>query len=168
MTFTEKRHAKKMAKIFTTAAYVLMIAWAVTIVGGLIKAMTTTGELNVSPFLMYVIGLMPVILCLVLGGIGQQYINKRVYYKQAIAEYRQCSFFTQAINLVMVERKEFMSQAVDLYELIDEDTPRRRFLFGFIIASNYFSTDKERVTKGKKRLEEILNAYDPMKVKFKK
>jgi len=168
MTFIEKRHVKKMAKIFITMAYVVMIGWAVTIVGGLIKAVTTTGDINVSGFMMFVIGFVPVIVCLVLGAIGQHFLNKRVYYKQAIEEYRQCSFFTQAIRLSMVGSKEFMKQAVDLYELIREDTPRRRFLLGFIIASNYFSKDKERAEKGKKRLESILDTYDPEKVKFQK
>jgi len=118
--------------------------------------------------MMVVIGIVPFIGCLVLGFIGQHYINKRVYYKDAIKEYRQCSFFSQAIQLLMVERKEHMDKVVDLYDLIDEDTPRRRFLFGFIIASNYFSKDKERVTKGKKRLEEILNDFNPDSVRFKK
>ena len=168
MNFKEKRHAKKMAKIFITLAYVVMIAWFLTILCGLIKAVTATSEVNITTFLMFAIGVMPVIVCLTLGGIGQRYVNRRVYYKQAIAEYRQCSFFTQAIRLAMVDNKEFMSQAVDLYELIHEDTPRRRFLFSFIVPSNYYSKDKERSEKGKKRLEKILDTYDPDKVKFQK
>jgi hypothetical protein len=168
MNFKEKRHAKKMAKIFITVAYMVMTAWALTICGGLIKAVTMTEEIQMSGFLMYVIGLAPVIVCVASGHIGQQYINKRVYYKQAIEEYRQCSYFTQAIHLTMIGGEDFMSQAVDLYELIRENTPRRRFLFGFIIASNYFSKDKERARKGKKRLNDILDTYDPAKVKFKK
>ena len=141
MNFKEKRKAKKLAKIFITLAYVVMVGWMLTIVGGLIKAVTATSELNMSGFLMYVVGVAPLILCLTLGFVGQRFINQRVFYKEAIAEYRQCSFFTQAVRLVMVGNKEFINQAVELYELIQEDTPRRRFLFSFIVASNYYSKD---------------------------
>ena len=168
MNFKQKRKTKKLAKIFITLAYVVMIAWFVTIIGGLIKAVTATGELNITSFLMFVIGVAPVILCLTLGFIGQQFVNQRVFYKEAIEEYRQCSFFTQAIQLSMAGNKEFMNQAVELYGLLREDTPRRRFVFGFIVASNYYSKDKERAKKGKERLESILDTYDPEKVKFQK
>lgn len=168
MNFKEKRKAKKLAKIFITLAYIVMIGWGVTILGGMIKAVVGTGEINISNFLMFVVGVVPVIVCLTLGFTGQRYIDKRVYYKKAIDEYRQCSYFTQAVQLTMVDDKQFMNQAVELYGLLREDTPRRRFVFSFIVASNYYSKDKERAEKGKKRLEDILDTYNPEKVKFQK
>lgn len=167
MNFKEKRHAKKLARIFITLAYVVMIGWAVTILGGLIKAVTATGELNISTFLMFVIGVAPVIACLTLGFIGQRYVNQRVYYKEAIKEYRQCTFFTEVIRLVTAGDEDSFTTGIHVYnELITPDTLRRSFLYAFIIGASLYSGDSERVEKGNVRLNEILESYNPANVKY--
>ena len=168
MNFKEKRHAKKMAKIFITLSYTMLIAFVVILIGGFIISITLEEEPKISNILMVIIGLTPMILCLVLGRIGMYFLNKRVYYKQAIAEYRQCTFFTKCIRLLMAGDENSAHLAVDIYNLINEDTPRKRFLFAFIIVSSYYSKDKKKAEKGRKRLDKILDEYNPEKISFKK
>lgn len=168
MDFKEKRYAKKMARLFFTLGFVVMIAWALTMVGGIIRAFTMTEENKMSGTLMFIIGVTPMVMSLTLGFVGQRFLNKRIYYKQAIAEYRQRVFFTKSIRLLMEGDKKSVNMAIDTYNLINDDTPFRRFLFAFILASSYYSGDPERIVKGENRLKSILDTYDPEKINFRK
>ena len=167
MNFKEKRHAKKMAKIFITLAYAMVIAFVVTIIVGIIIYINSD-EPKMSGTLMLVIVFTVIILGLVLGSIGQHFIDKRMYYMQAIGEYRQCTFFTKCIQLLMTGDKDSIDLTINTYNLINENTSRRKFIYAFIIASSYYSKDKKKVEKGRKHLDNLLDSYNPEKVSFKK
>ena len=170
MEFTDKRKAKKLAKLFFILGYGFMIALAVYMIVGVILAVTLKEgqELPITGTLAIFIGISLVLLCLAGGILGQAQLNKRVYYQQAIAEYRQCSFITTSLQKILAGDKKSRNVAVDYYDLLAEDTPRRRFMFAFILAASYYSKDKETAAKGKERLEGILETYDPTKVKMTK
>jgi len=170
MTFTEKRQAKKMARRFIVLGYVLMIAFGTLAIGGMILAVLMDADseplMSVNLALFIAVGLM--IASLICGMVGQRFINKRVAYKQGIGLYRQYRYFTTSINLILQGGKEAYDKAIDTYELLHDDTPLRRFVFGFIVTSNYFSKDKKLAQKGRKRLNEILETFDPEKLDLNK
>lgn len=159
MNFKEKRRAKKIGKIFIILAYAMLITFVVILIVGFIK---------MSGALIFLIGIISMIVCFIFAGIGQYFLNKRIYYKEAIAEYGQCTFFTKCIQLLMTGDENSIDLAIDNYHLINEDTSRRRFIYAFIIASSYYSKDKKKAEKGRKHLDDILNTYNPEKVSFKK
>jgi len=168
MTFTEKRQAKKIARRLFILGYTLMFAFAILSIGGLIGAVVIETEVQVSVTLIALLCGSLMIGALVSSIIGQHYLNKRVAYKQGIAMYRQYSYFTNSINLIIEGGKEAYDKAVNTYELIHSDTELRTFVFSFIVTSNYFSKDKKLIEKGQKRLISILDSYDPEKVDLNK
>lgn len=170
MDFKEKRHAKKMARRFFTLGYGMLIVLAIFAIGGLLTIVLMDG--NTEPRMSVTVGILiffgMMISSVVLGMVGQRFLNKRVAYKQGIAIYRQNTFFTRAIRLVLAGDKKSRNKAVDTYELLEDDSPLRRFVFAFIVTSSYYSKDKKVAEKGKNRLESILETFDPEKVDFNK
>jgi hypothetical protein len=164
MNYTEKRKAKKLARRMFVLAYATMIMWALVIIGSLVKLAITKGGGDISGIVIVVVGLAPFIAALVLGMVGQHYLNKRVAYKQGIDVYRQYRYFTNSINLILQGGKEAYDKAVETYELLHEGSSLRKFVFSFIVTSNYFSADEKLAKKGKKRLTEILDSYNPENV----
>jgi len=164
MEFTAKRKAKRLSKLFFTFGYGFMIALVVYMIGGLILLALYPEELPISGTLLTIIGIALVALCMGGGILGQQQLNKRLFYKQGIAEYRQCFFFTTSLKKLLAGDKKSRNAAIEYYDLIAEDTPRRRFMFAFILAASYYGKNKENAKKGKERLDSILETYDPEKV----
>lgn len=165
MNFKEKRHVKKLAKIFTTLAYVVMVAWALTVIGGLIRAMTA--EVEISGMAMFVYGVAPIIMTLVLGFTGQRFVNKRVAYKQGIEKYRQRVFFTRAIKTILMGGKDAFKHAARTYECLNEDA-LRRFIYSFVLTASYFSDEEKTKEKGNNTFMDLLETYDPEKVDLHK
>jgi len=169
MTYTEKRQAKRLAAVLITLAYFLMAAWAIIIFYGLITALTAEREeVIIRSGMIWLVGVAPIVLIFILGGLGQRHIDKRSFYKRAIAEYRQCRFFTTSIQKILAGDKKSRDAAVKAYDLLIEDTPRRRFMYAFIVSASYYSKDKETAAKGKERLEVVLETYNPENVVMSK
>lgn len=168
MEYTDKRQAKRLATIFTILAYTVMAAWAIVCIYSVITIFTAEEEVVVRSGMIWLVGVAPFVLIFVLGGLGQRYVDRRVFYLKAIAEYRQCRFFTTSIQKILAGDKKSRTAAIKAYDLLTEDTPRRRFMHAFIISASYYSKDKETAAKGKERLESILETYDPEKVVMSK
>lgn len=170
MEFTEKRKAKRLAVIFITLAYIVITAWTIVCVYGIIRIfiIEDVDVVVVTSWMMWLIGVAPIVLALSLSVLAQRYVWERLFYQKAIAEYRQCRFFTTSIQKILAGDKKSRDVAVDYYDLLIEDTPRRRFMFAFILAANYYSKDKKTAAEGKERLEIILETYDPEKVVMSK
>jgi len=170
MEFTDKRKAKRLARLFFTLGYGFMFLLVIIFIVGIVVMFTTEEgqEMVISGTLLLSLGCFSIAFCIAGGAIGQHFLNKRLYYKEAIAEYRQCRFFTTSLRKILDGDKKSRNVAIDYYDLIAEDTPRRRFMFAFILAASYYSKDKETAEKGKERLESILETYDPAKVKMTK
>ena len=166
MEFTEKRKAKRLSRLFFTFGYGFMFLLVVIFIVGIVVMFTTEEgqDMAVSGTLLVIMACTSIVLCLAGGILGQQQLNKRLYYKDAIAEYRQCRFFTTSIQKILAGDKKSKNVALKMYDLLVEDTPRRRFMFAFILAASYYSKDKETAAKGKERLDSILETYDPAKV----
>ena len=170
MDFKTKRKAKKVARRMFVLSYALMIVFGIFAIGGMVLAVLMEADaeplMSVNSGIFIAVALM--ISALITGMVGQYHLNKRVAYKQGIEIFRQNTYFTRSINLILQGGKEAYDKAVDTYELLHEDTPLRRFVFAFIVTSSYFSKDNVLAEKGKKRLNEILETYDPKKVDLNK
>ena len=168
MEFTDKRKAKQLSRILFILGYSFMLAFGVFAIGGMVLAVTVEEgqELPISGTLILILAITSIVLCIAAGGTGQYYLNKRLWYKNAIDEYRQCLFFTTSLKKTLAGDKKSRNAAVDYYDLITEDTPRRRFMFAFIVAASYYSKDKKSAKKGRDRLDSILETYDPEKVQM--
>jgi len=166
MEFTAKRNAKRLARLFFTLGYGFMFLLVIIFIVGIVVMFTTEEgqEMVISGTLLMCLGCFSVAFCIAGGALGQMYMNKRLYYKQGIAEYRQCFFFTTSLKKLLAGDKKSREVAVDYYNLITDDTPRRRFMFAFILAASYYGKDKETAKKGQERLDSILETYDPEKV----
>lgn len=166
MEFTAKRKAKKLSRRFFIVGYAFMVAFAIYAIGGMIFAVTLDEgqELPIAGTLAVFIGFGLIILCMAAGVLGQLQLNKRLFYKAGIHEYRQCVFFTTSLKNVLAGDKKSRNAAVEYYDLIDEATARRRFLFSFIIAASYYGKNKESAKTAKDRLDSILDTYNPDKV----
>jgi len=170
MEFAAKRKAKQLSRLFFTLGYAFMFLLVIISIVGIVVMFTTEEgqEMAISGTLLACLGCFSVAFCIAGGALGQMYLNKRLYYKQGIAEYRQCFFFTTSLRKILAGDKKSKNVALKMYDLLIEDTPRRRFMFAFILAASYYSKDKETAVKGKERLDSILETYDPAKVKMTK
>jgi hypothetical protein len=106
---------------------------------------------------------LPFITAVVLGYIGQEYLNKRIRYKKQINEYRQRRFFTQIIDLLRINN---LNDAIVIYEELLTDRNLRKFVFPLLINSLMNSTDENQHNKGVKILNGILEDYNPEKIIF--
>jgi hypothetical protein len=118
---------------------------------------------NKGSFLFFLLFLLPFITAIVLGWIGQEYLNKRIRYKRQIKEYRQRKFFTDAIVLL---RSGNISEAINILHKLLTDRDYRKFIIPFIICENTHSIEDERKELGNKKLDGILEAFNPDKIVF--
>jgi peptidoglycan/LPS O-acetylase OafA/YrhL len=168
MDFSTKRHYKKMAKIYFAIAWSLAITWMLYIVACFVIIIVTphknlpTHDEKVS-FLFFLLFLLPFITAVVLGYIGQEYLNKRIRYLRQIKEYRQRKFFTDAIVLL---RSGNISGAIYILDELLTDHVYRKFIVPFIICENTHSIEDERRELGNKKLNEILAQFSPDKMLF--
>jgi ABC-type multidrug transport system fused ATPase/permease subunit len=165
MDFATKRHYKKMARIYFTIAWSLAITWILYIVACFVIIIVTnvpSHNDNVN-FLFFLLFLLPFITAVVLGYIGQEYLNKRIRYKKQINEYRQRRFFTQIIDLLRINN---LNDAIVIYEELLTDRNLRKFVFPLLINSLMNSTDENQHNKGVKILNGILEDYNPEKIIF--
>jgi peptidoglycan/LPS O-acetylase OafA/YrhL len=168
MDFSTKRHYKKMAKIYFAIAWSLAITWMLYIVACFVIIIVTphlnqpTRNEKVS-FLFFLLFLLPFITAVVLGYIGQEYLNKRIRYLRQIKEYRQRKFFTDAITLL---RSGNISGAIYILDELLTDHVYRKFIVPFIICENTHSIEDERRELGNKKLDEIVAQFNPDKMLF--
>ena len=168
MNFKTKRHYKKMARIYFTIAWAMTIAWILYVITCIVIIVVTshpnapTND-NKGGFFILILFLLPLITAVVLGWIGQEYMNKRIRYKKQINEYRQRRFFTQIIDLL---REDNLNDAINIYEdlLIDRDF--RKFAFPLLINSLMNSTNEDQHNKGVKIFNKVLEDYNPDKIVF--
>ena len=146
----------------------MAIAWVLYIVACFVIIIVTspknlpTHDEKVS-FLFFLLFLLPLITAVVLGFIGQEYINKRIRYKEQIKEYRQRKFFTDTIVLL---RSGNISGAVYILDELLTDRDYRKFIVPFIICENTHSIEDKRKELGNKKLDEILAQFNPDKIVF--
>jgi len=172
MDFKTKRHCKRMAKLFFILAYgmvgcfVLMLIVLFTPLIDLIL-MKTNPTMNCE-LLAFIIFFSPIFLGIIFGLISQPYLNERVHYKNAIKEYRQHKFFQQVIALIRTDNNDDYEKAIDIYNrLIDKkDRSAKNILYTIILTSSLYSNDPKRKTLAEKRLKDVLDIYDPLKIKF--
>jgi hypothetical protein len=168
MDFSTKRHYKKMAKIYFAIAWSLAITWMLYIVACFVIIIVTPhlnqpAHDNKGGFFILILFLLPLITAVVLGWIGQEYMNKRIRYKREIEEYRQRKFFTDAIVLL---RSGNISGAINILDELLTDRVYRKFIVPFIICENTHSIEDERRELGNKKLDEILAQFSPNKIVF--
>ena len=165
MDFKTKRRYKKTARIYFSLAWTLAVTWMLYIVVCFVIILVTnhpTHNEKVS-FLFFLLFLLPLIIALVLGYIGQEYLNKRVRYLRQIKQYRQKKFFTAAIILL---RKGNISEAIYIFDELLTDRDYRKFILPLIICENTHSIEDKRKKIGNKKLDEILTEFSPDKIKF--
>ena len=165
MDFKTKRRYKKTARIYFSLAWTLAVTWMLYIVACFVIILVTnhpTHNEKVS-FLFFLLFLLPLIIALVLGYIGQEYLNKRVRYLRQIKQYRQKKFFTAAIILL---RKGNISEAIYIFDELLTDRDYRKFILPLIICENTHSIEDKRKKIGNKKLDEILTEFSPDKIKF--
>lgn len=165
MNFSTKRHYKKMARIYFAIAWALAITWMLYIVACFVIIIVTNHPTHddKGSFFMLLLFLLPLITAIILGYIGQEYLNKRIRYLRQIKEYRQRKFFTDAIILL---RNHNISEAVYIFNKLLTDHDYRKFIVPFIICENTHSTEDKRKKIGNKKLDEILTEFSPDKIKF--
>ena len=168
MNFKTKRHYKKMARIYFTIAWAMTIAWILYVITCIVIIVVTshpnapTND-NKGGFFILILFLLPLITAVVLGWIGQEYMNKRIRYKKQINEYRQRRFFTQIIDLL---RRGNITDAVIIYNKLLTDDTFRNFTFPFIICESIHSSDDNRKKIGTDKLYDILEKYNPENMIF--
>ncbi len=169
MDFNTKRKAKRIGKTFTFLAYAMMIMFAITAIGGVVLILYLGEDLpivvNGSTVLLYV-GV-PFLLIFAFGITGQIYINKRVRYQNYIYKYRQYNYFVKTIRLILEGDKDRYKYASRLYDLVKDDA-LRRFLYSFVLTASYFEGEPKDMERGKTRMAEILDDFDPEKLQVEK
>ena len=166
MDFKTKRRCKRKAKLLFSLAWGVTIFWVLLITYGIYLIFTQPhlfNDQNIAGFRIFLLYFSPLILGLILGMIGQEYINKRIKYKAHIKEYRQRRFFTQIIDLL---RRGNINDAVIMYNKLLKDDTFRNFIFPFIICESIHSTDDNRKKIYTDKLYNILEAYNPDKIIF--
>ena len=165
MNFSTKRHYKKMARIYFAIAWALAVTWMLYIVACFVIIIVTnhpTHDEKVS-FLFFLLFLLPLITAVVLGWIGQEYVNKRVRYLRQIKEYRQRKFFTDAIVFL---RCGNISEAIYIFDELLTNRDYRKFILPLIICENIHSIEDKRKEIGNKKLNGILTEFSPDKIIF--
>ena len=169
MDYKTKRKAKKTARRLFILAYVLMIAFGVFAIGGMILAVLM--EANDEPLMSINLGIFIAValmlLALFTGYAGQRQLNKRLSYQKYIKTYRQYNYFTKAIRLILEGGKDRFKYASRLHDLVKEDA-LSRFLYSFVLTASYYDGEPKDMEKGKKRMAEILSDFDPEKLVVEK
>lgn len=160
MTFKQKRHNKKLAKIFYILAYVMIVLFFSNLVF-LFTGVLTSRTMNPIPAL--IIFISPIMLGLIIGGIGQGYGLKRMEYKMKIRLYREYRHFNFALDYIQQDK---FTEAIDLYNSMPVGY-LREFIYSHLLA--YFSLGKH--TEGNKtqaieRINGLRETYCQHNVKF--
>lgn len=168
MNYKTKRHYKKLARTYLTLAWIMMLIWMAYIVTSFIMICTHIKQppiITGNSFIIFLIVLFPIIVAVILGYIGQGYINTRKRYQKQINEYRQKRYFTNAITLL---RNGKTSEAIYIYiyDVLLTDHTFRKFIYPFIICENLHAIEDDRRELANKRLNSILNDYNPDSIIF--
>lgn len=158
MDFKAKRKAKKLAKVYFTAAYAMLILFVASLVSILVYGFKTPDASSI----LFVLPLIFMIASLGISFIGQHHLNKRYRYKAAIKLYRENRFFTKVLDSL---RAGDYDAAVDAYQMIVQGD-KKKFLYGFFIGMTLNSTDPKRLEKAKDKFDGVRGYYDPANVVF--
>jgi len=153
MTFKQKRRNKKLAKTFSILAYVMVI-WFVTNIILLFTGHITSKTMN--PILAMSIFIAPIMLGIIIAGIGQSYGMLRMQYKMKIRMYREYRHFNFALDYI--EAGDFTS-AIDIYNSMPVGY-LREFIYSHLLA--YFSLGKH--TEGNK--EQAIGRINGLREKY--
>jgi len=158
MDFKTKRKAKRLAKVYFVAAYAMLIVFVASLISALVIGIKSQSSSTWGPIAAF----SPVIGCFVLSNIGQGYLNKRLRYQAAIKLYRENRFFTKVLDSL---RANDYNAAADAYDMIKQGD-KKKFLYGYFIATALNSTDPKQLEKAKEKFDKVRGYYDPVNVVF--
>jgi hypothetical protein len=159
MDFKTKRKYKKIANMFYSITYVLMVIFVTYLI------LIGTGVLNknIISLQLFIVPIcaLPLIALLTMY-VAQIFSGKRIEYIRKIKLYRQYSFFNQAITLV---RENEFDKAVDIFnKLIIKHNMLADILLAFMMGTFLKSDDPKHVEKSLKKLRELCDCFNPEKV----
>ena len=167
MDFKSKRRYKRRAKQYFVLAYAVVTAWVLFLVGCVVILAQAEslhqGQDEKAGFGVMLLFILPLIIGMGCGFIGQYFVSARVRYKKQIIEYRQRKFFTQTMNLITSGK---LNEAIDVYTDLVTKSDYRRFLYPYFLCEFLHSTDEVQRKKGEERLAVVLKAYNPDDINF--
>jgi hypothetical protein len=160
MTFKQKKSYKKLAKTLNILAYVMVALFFLNLVL-LFTGVLTSKTINPIPAM--IIFISPIMLGVIIAGIGQGYGLKRMEYKAKIRMYREYRHFNFALDCIQAGEFE---KAIDIYNGMPVGY-LREFIYSHLLA--YFSLGKH--TEGNKeqaidRIAKLRETYCQHNVKF--
>jgi hypothetical protein len=136
MTFKEKRRAKKLAKVYFTLGYIMLIPFIMSFV------LLFTGNIRhdtVNPIIAMLFFIIPIFAALILAGIGQGYGMSRADYKNKIRMYREYRHFNIILDYLEAGN---VKEARNLFDSLPQGN-LRVFVNGMIFGYRMLSTDAE-------------------------
>ena len=158
MDFTAKRKAKRLAKTYFTAAYVMLFVFVISLVSAILIGVKSQASSSWGLLAAF----SPMVFCLTLGAMGQHHLDKRYRYMATIKLYRENRMFAKVLDSL---RANNYNAAVDAYKMIKQGD-KKKFLYGFFIGMSLNSTDPEQLEKGKDKFDIVRGYYDPANVRF--
>ena len=159
MTFKKKRRAKKLAKLYFTLGYIMLIPFIMSFV------LLFTGNIRhdtVNPIIAMLFFIVPIFAALILAGIGQGYAMSRADYKNKIRMYREYRHFNVILDWLEEDK---ITEAMNLLNTIPTGN-LRIFTNGFVMAHRIQSTDAKMKASAQERINQLREDFCHHTVQF--
>jgi len=163
MTFKQKRRSKKLAIIYFTAAYAMIVLFIALVVLSATNLIDIAQGNEDAQILTVLIGVSPLFACIFLSMFGSWSSMKRTSYRFKIKQYREFRNFNFIIDYLQAGE---LQKARDLFDSLPQGS-LRVFVNGLILGYRMLSDDAEIKANAEDKMNILREDFSHYNITFK-